>query len=210
MLDVGAVGLDANQLPPWQDGPINLRSWFAAQQRDWPLELEIGSGKGTFLVQQAVLAPHVNYIGIEYAKAYWSFAADRCRRHGLGNVKLLHVEADLFVRNYVPPACLQQVHLYFPDPWPKNRHHKRRLLKAPFLRQLHRAMKPAALIRIVTDHEGYHEWIVAEANKVNDLFEPSPWPNPPAPGTGELVGTNFERKYLAQVKHLCAMVLRRR
>ena len=210
MLDVGAVGLEANQLPPWQDGPIDPRSWFATQRRDLPLELEIGSGKGTFLIQQAAVAPQVNYIGVEYARAYWSFAADRCRRHGLGNVKLLHVEAEFFVRNYLPPGCIQQVHLYFPDPWPKKRHHKRRLLKAPFLRQLHRVMEPQAMIRIVTDHEGYYEWIIAEANIVEDLFERAPWPNRSAPDTGELVGTNFERKYRSQMKQLCAMVLNHR
>ena len=127
----GYIGLTQEELPHNADGgpagPIDLRAWFgpdlAAMAR--PLELEIGSGKGTFLVQQATLLPGVNFIGVEWAMQFWKFAADRCRRHELENVRLLRAEAGLFVRCYVPDQCFQQVHIYFPDPWPKTRHHKR-------------------------------------------------------------------------------------
>jgi tRNA (guanine-N7-)-methyltransferase len=108
-----------------------------------PIELEIGSGKGTFLVQQAQRYPGVDYLGIEWAKAFWRYAADRARRRGLENVRLLRCDAAVFVRHYVPDSVFRQVHIYFPDPWPKKRHHKRRLIQAEFLRELHRVLVPA-------------------------------------------------------------------
>ncbi len=209
-LDVGDVGVSSQDMPPWQDGPIDLKAWFGPESRDMPLELEIGCGKGTFLVQQAAQTPQFNYIGLEFARAYWSHTADRCRRNGLTNVKVAHAEAGFFVRNYVPDACLAAVHIYFPDPWPKKRHHKRRLIQAAFLRDLHRVLEAAGLVRIVTDHEDYHEWILAAAREVQELFDPLPWQNPPSAPDGELVGTNFERKYRRESKPFFAMLLRRR
>ena len=209
-LDVGAVGIEREGLPPFDAGPIDLRRWFATDRVALPLEIEIGSGKGTFLVQQAALTPQVNYIGIEYARAFWRYAADRCRRHGLDNVRLVHTEADLFLRNYVPDACLRCVHIYFPDPWPKKRHHKRRLIQTPFLHTLARVLEPAGDVRIATDHTGYFEWMLEHVAAVDDLFEQFPFDTPRAAGEGELVGTNFERKYRREGRPFSAMVLRKR
>ena len=209
-LDVGDLGLLDEQLPPWQEGPIDLKAWFAPEGHDRPLELEIGSGKGTFLIRQAKQSPLVNFVGVEYAKAYWCYAADRCRRHGLTNAMLVRAEAHFFVRNYVPDACLRRVHLYFPDPWPKRRHHKRRLIQGSFLGQLHRTMKPAAEVRIVTDHFKYYDWIVSKAQRAGHLFEHLPWGNLTGMTRGDLVDTNFERKYRLESRPLYAMILRKR
>lgn len=211
--DAGDIGVACDALPPFDEGPIDVRVWFG-ERRDRPLELEIGSGKGTFLVQQAAACPDINYIGIEYARAYWLHAADRCRRHGLTNVRMAHTEAGLFVRNYLPPATLRQAHIYFPDPWPKKRHHKRRLIQAPFLRQLHRVLEDvsddgAPMVRIATDHEDYFAWMVEHVAAVDDLFERLPFESPQAAGVGELVGTNFERKYRREGRGFHAMVLRK-
>ncbi len=209
-LDVGAVGVDRESLPPFDAGPIDLRAWFAPERRNLPLELEVGSGKGTFLVQQAPLSPQVNYIGIEYARAFWRYAADRCRRHGLENVRIVHTEADFFLRNYVPDAALGCIHIYFPDPWPKKRHHKRRLIQAPLLRTLDRVLGPGGEVRIATDHEGYFGWMLEHAAAVSDRFEKLPFNTPGTAGPDELVGTNFERKYRREGRPFSAMVLRKR
>ncbi len=209
-MDVGQVGLENEALGPFDQGPLNLQDWFK-QTPNNPLELEIGSGKGTFLLNQANKTPEVNYIGLEYAKAYWRHAADRCRRHGLTNVKLIHTEADFFVRNYVPNECFKQVHIYFPDPWPKTRHHKRRLVQAPFLRELHRVIAfDGGQIRIATDHADYFQWMLQHAQQVTDLWEPLPFESPISAGEGELVGTNFERKYRREGRPFHAMILRKR
>ena len=212
-LDVGDVGLDDSQLPPFADGAIDLRAWFGPKDSDdnrKPLELEIGSGKGTFLVQQATLTPHINYIGLEYAKPFWRYAADRCRRHGLKNVKLIRAEAAVFLRNYVPDGCLRQVHIYFPDPWPKARHHKRRLVQTPFFHELHRVLQPAGHVRLATDHSDYFTWMQEHAAAARELFEPLPFESPQSAGEGELVGTNFERKYRREGRPFHGMILQKK
>lgn len=208
-MDVGSVGIRQVNLPPIEDGPIDLAGWFG-DRRDQPLELEIGSGKGTFLVQQAEASPDTNYIGIEYAHGFWRYAADRCRRRGLENVRLVHAEAGMFVRKYAPEGCFAQVHIYFPDPWPKARHHKRRLIQTMFLRDLHRVLREGGQARIATDHDDYFAWMVEHVAAVDDIFERQEFARPESAGEGELVGTNFERKYRREGRPFHAMILKRR
>lgn len=205
--EAGRFGLTADDLPPWQDGSIDLKAWFDEQIREHPLELEIGSGKGTFLVQQAPHTPGTNYIGIEYARAFWLHAADRVRRHQLANVRMLHAEAAFFIRNYAADDVFQQIHIYFPDPWPKARHHKRRLVQADFMMELHRTLEPAGRIRLATDHEDYFHWMEDHASKVAEHFERLPFESPASAGEGELVGTNFERKYRREGRPFHGMIL---
>lgn len=207
-LDIGHIGVDPEALPPYTAGPIDLRGWFGPHGHR-PLELEIGSGKGTFLVQEAAGRPDVNYIGLEYARAFWRYASDRCRRHGLANVRLVCVEAGFFVQYYVPDASLSQVHVYFPDPWPKKRHHKRRLLTADFLRHLQRVLVPGGLVRIATDHGDYFEWILDHAGRVADRLDRLPFDSPVSAAADELVGTNFERKYRREGRDFHGLALRK-
>lgn len=212
ILDPGQIGIQQESLPPLPTPPLDLRAWFGPDPLVMarPLELEIGSGKGTFLIQQAAKAPLVNYIGVEWARAFWLYASDRCRRHGLTNVRLLRAEAGMFVRQYVPDGCLRQVHIYFPDPWPKKRHHKRRLVQAPFLNQLHRVLEPAGCVRLATDHADYFQWMNDQARQVDHLFDKRDFDSPDSAAQGELVGTNFERKYRREGRPFYSMVLARR
>ncbi len=175
-----------------------------------PTELEIGSGKGTFLLGIAQALPNHNYIGIEYAKAYADFAADRLRRHGTHNARLVATEASWWIRCHVPDNSLHAVHIYFPDPWPKARHHKRRLIQLPFLKEVHRILIPGGILRLVTDHADYFAHMQAMLAAQTDLtvipFTPAvPATEIPAPPRKEgeeappmLVGTNFEKKYIAE------------
>jgi len=207
-LDVTGYGLMWEELPPLEAGPIDLGSWFGPERAHLPLELEIGSGKGTFLVQQATKTPDVNYIGIEWAKAFWRYAADRARRHGLANVRLLRAEAGAFIRNYVRDNALRQIHIYFPDPWPKARHHKRRLIQEPFLREAYRVLQPGGIIRIATDHADYFQWMQEHVARTSDIYKVLPFESPESAGEGELVGTNFERKYRREGRPFFSMVLK--
>jgi tRNA (guanine-N7-)-methyltransferase len=189
---------------PDQAGRIAWREIFA---NDHPVELEIGAGKGTFLVAIAQAKPEHNFVGIEYAKAYADFAADRFRRRGLDNARLVHAEASWWIRCHVPDASLAAVHIYFPDPWPKTRHHKRRLIQLPFLKEVHRILVPGGKLRLVTDHADYfahmQQMLAGQTDlKVVEFDSPVPVDsNAPAPPPGSpapLVGTNFERKYIAE------------
>ncbi|MCG8509473.1 MAG: tRNA (guanosine(46)-N7)-methyltransferase TrmB [Rhodospirillales bacterium] len=211
-MDVGHFGLTREDLPAIGEGPVNLQAWFAgkdetADPAQRPLELEIGSGKGTFLVQQATLTPDVNYIGVEYAREYWRHAADRIRRHNLTNVRMLHMDAAVFVRQFVPPQVFRRVHIYFPDPWPKKRHNKRRLVQEDFLRRLHRTLQPGGEVRLATDHADYFAWMQQHVERVTDLYERLPFSGAESAGEGELVGTNFERKYREAGREFFSMVL---
>ena len=157
----GDVGIDMRTLPRLPDAPtvaevrrllaFDPRSWFAHPERRF--ELEIGSGKGTFLLQQSVLEPETNFLGIEWAGEFWAYAADRVRRAGLSNVKLLHGDATEFIKTRVPDGIVSVIHLYFSDPWPKTRHHKRRVVQDHTLREFHRILAPSGELRIVTDHD---------------------------------------------------------
>ncbi|MEM1353467.1 MAG: tRNA (guanosine(46)-N7)-methyltransferase TrmB [Planctomycetota bacterium] len=217
-LDPTGFGRDQDELPEIGSGPLDVRAWFGFEP--WtgerndprPLEIELGSGKGTFLAQEAPLCPDTLYLGIEWASQFYRYAADRMRRLNLANVRMLHADGTVFIRNFVPDRSVSQLHWYFPDPWPKARHHKRRTFQEPFLRELHRVLTPATdekagRIRVATDHLDYWQWMQEHAARVADLYEIEPFERPASAGEGELVGTNFERKYRREGRTFNGMVL---
>ena len=176
-----------------QSGPIDFAALFG---NDRPVEVEIGCGKGTFLLERAAARPEINFLGIEWARAYALYCADRFRRHGLTNVRMLHTDAAPFFRKCIGDASLWRVHIYFPDPWPKARHNRRRLIQRSFLAQLRRVLRPGGQVLVVTDHAGYFEQIRNVFDRAEG-FAIVPFPQM-ADAAGEVVGTNFERKYIAE------------
>ena len=174
-------------------GRVDLREVFANAR---PVELEIGSGKGTFLLARAAARPELNFLGIEWAGAYCRYAADRIRRAGLPNVRMLRTDAAAFVKTCLSDASIWRLHVYFPDPWPKRRHRRRRLIQVPFLHEARRILAPGGQLIVVTDHQGYFLHIRRAFAAVPGLAR-IPFPQM-TDATGELVGTNFERKYIAR------------
>lgn len=174
-------------------GPIDLREVFANAR---PVELEIGSGKGTFLLARAAARPELNFLGVEWAGAYCRYAADRIRRAGLPNVRMLRTDAAAFVKTCLPDASIWRLHVYFPDPWPKRRHRRRRLIQVPFLGEARRILAPGGQVIVVTDHQGYFLHIRRAFAATPGLARIA-FPRM-TDATGELVGTNFERKYIAR------------
>lgn len=203
--DVEGFGIEQSQLPPFEAGRIDPRHWFEHPRR--PLEIEIGCGKGTFLVQQAPRHGEVNYLGIEKSPEYWRFAADRMRRHGLRNVRILRGDAVEFIRYWCADGVASVVHLYFSDPWPKTRHHKRRVIQERTLRELHRVLQSGGELRLVTDHDGLWAWYQEHAARCN-LFESRPFEPAESAEASEVVGSNFERKYRREGRpfHVMALV----
>jgi tRNA (guanine-N7-)-methyltransferase len=206
-LDTEGWGFTTRDLPSHEEGLIDPRSWFADSSR--PFELEIGSGKGTFLVQQGVLQPRTNFLGIEWAGEFYRYAADRLRRHGLQNLRMLHGDATEFIRFWCPDSIADVVHLYFSDPWPKNRHHKRRVVQDASLKQIHRILRPGGELRIVTDHEDLWSWCEDHALRNAVLFERHAFQPPESAGSSEMVGTNFERKFAREGRPFHGMTLLR-
>ncbi|MFG0331018.1 MAG: tRNA (guanosine(46)-N7)-methyltransferase TrmB [Phycisphaerales bacterium] len=210
-LDTGEIGLAQADLPEFDEQPvIDPRAWFGSARQHAPFELEIGSGKGTFLVQQAVLQPDTNFLGVEWAGEFYRYAADRVRRRGLENVRLLHTDAIEFLTHRAPAEICRTIHLYFPDPWPKKRHHKRRSVQDATLPVFYRALRPGGELRIVTDHDDYWAWIDERLARASALFERLPFDRPESAGDEEVVGTNFERKYRREGRPFHAVTLRRR
>lgn len=183
---VEPVGLDVETLPK----PVDWGAIFGNSQ---PVEMEIGMGKGTFITEQARARPEVNFFGIEWARWYWRYASDRLRRNGCLNARTVRAEAGYFLAEHVPDASLAVLHIYFPDPWPKKRHHKRRLIQEPFLKQTERVLVPGGRLQVVTDHQEYFEQIesVVKGSRLMIIG----YNRPGSAGEGEFVGTNFERKY---------------
>ncbi len=208
-LEPGAVGLSQRDLPPLEGGRLAPGYFFPARP-DAPFELEIGSGKGTFLLQQAPLAPETNFLGIEYAGEFYRYAADRIRRAQVPNIRMLYADAVEFVTHWLADGCCRVVHLYFSDPWPKARHHKRRVVQDATLREFHRVLAPGGELRLVTDHDALWAWYEEHAARHAERFERRAFATPAGASDGEVVGTNFERKYRREGRPFHAMTLVRR
>jgi len=151
-LIVEPIGLDVSML----SRPIDWRELFG---NDHPVEIEIGMGKGTFLAGQAKAHPERNFLGIEWAAWFWRYASDRLRRHECLNVRTVRAEASFFLDEYVASESVSVLHIYFPDPWPKARHHKRRLVQSKFMPKVERILVPGGRLQVVTDHVEYWEQI---------------------------------------------------
>ena len=183
-LDTAGILLDLST-----EKRLDLRKIFA-DAPDRPVEVEIGIGKGGFLLARARQRPEINLLGIEYAKAYASYVADRVRRAKLSNVRVLCTEAAHFFTTFLYDSSLQRVHIYFPDPWPKRKHHPRRLIQPTFIQQVWRVLRPGGQLLIVTDHQEYFEQIQKVMNSTTGFLADK---FPQSADRGELlVDTNFE------------------
>lgn len=161
-----------------------------------PVEIEIGCGKGRFLIHSAMTFPHINYIGIERARKYFRIMRDRAAKRELMNVRLLCDDAAYFVTWCVPDASITAYHVYFPDPWPKKRHRKRRLFKPDFVTQVERTLIGEGTIDIASDYEEYFQEIVGLLDAAPGLIRMEDLPERVrALGAGM---TNFEVKYAAE------------
>jgi tRNA (guanine-N7-)-methyltransferase len=159
---------------------------------DRPVLLEIGSGKGRFLIATATERPDVNLIGIEKSLHYHRVILERVRKRSLTNIRLFNHDAFLVLRDMIPDASLAEVHVYFPDPWPRSKQQKRRIIRPEVLQQMRRVLVDGGTGIFVTDHAEYFE---AAAPYVEAEFPKS---ERRVPGPDDPPRTNYEAKYRAE------------
>jgi len=161
--------------------------------REAPLEVEVGSGKGLFLASAAAAAPQHNFLGIEVAGKYARFAAARLAKRELANAVMLHGDGLGLFRERLADASLAAVHVYFPDPWWKQRHHKRRVMNEPFLQDVVRTLAPGGSLHFWTDVEDYYDASLELIAAHTPLIGPLEVPERPAEHDLDY-RTHFERR----------------
>ena len=177
--------------------------------RSGPVHIEVGTGKGTFLLKQAGAHPGDNFLGIEWARKYYRYAVDRIGRRGFQNVRIIRTDAASFLADHVPDESVECFHIYFPDPWPKKRHHKRRFICAANLEQLLRCLKPGGEIRIATDHDEYLRAMTQVIESRSDVLEQIDFPPTVGAEKGEITGTNYERKFIKDRRKIHTLAVRK-
>jgi tRNA (guanine-N7-)-methyltransferase len=138
--------------------PLDFRALFG---RDAPVVLEIGFGMGETTAAIAAGQPDVDFLGVEMHRPGVGALLRRIEAARLANIRVLRHDAVDVVGRMIPPASLARVHVYFPDPWPKKRHHKRRLLQPPFVHALALALAPGGCLHVATDWADYAGEILA-------------------------------------------------
>lgn len=158
-----------------------------------PLELEIGSGKGLFLRTAAAAQPDRDFLGIEIAYRYAQFAAAELARCGLRNAIVVAGDAFAMFEEMVPDRSLAAIHIYFPDPWWKRRHKKRRVIQQSFVSHLERTLEPGGTLHFWTDVEEYFRAATQILSRETKLEGPFDVPESPAEGDLDY-RTHFERR----------------
>ncbi len=169
---------------------IPLEQLFPSSQ---PLEVELGSGDGSFLIQYAKAHPEHNFIGVERLLGRLRKIDRKGMRAGLANLRAVRLEAAYFLEYLLPFNSVQRLHIYFPDPWPKRRHHKNRLINTTFPGIVHRILAPGGEVFLRTDEPSYYAQMLEVFAAAEASFEKIETPE-------ELsaVITDFEREFHAR------------
>ena len=185
-LDLSRHYRDQEELMPGFD----LRSLF---RQDQPLEVEVGSGKGLFITAAAQANAGHNFVGMEIARKYARHAAARLARQDSANAVMICGDALAIFRERIAGDSLAAIHVYFPDPWWKKRHKKRRVLNEDFLNDAERTLSPGGRLQFWTDVEEYFQTTLALIAEKTRLVGPSLVPERPAEHDLDY-RTHFERR----------------
>src|SRR5436190_20070222 len=175
---------------PRETGLVHL-DFAALFGNDHRVVLEIGSGKGRFLIASAMEQPDVNFVGIEKSLHYHRVIRERVARRALANVRLINFDAFAVLQKMVPDASIAEVHIYFPDPWPRPKEQKRRIIREEVLAEIRRVLVDGGSGIYVTDHQEYFE---SAAPLIEQVFRAERR----VPGPDDPPRTNYEAKYRAE------------
>ncbi len=179
------LGRKVAELP---SGPLDIAGWFG---RSAPVLLEIGSGMGETTAQLAAAEPEVNYLAVEVYEAGLGQLMLRAEKLALDNLRLLHGDAVLLLSHHIERDTLSGVRIFFPDPWPKKRHHKRRLVQPEFIALVASRLAPGGMLHLATDWADYAEQMLTVCSAEPLLRNRFPdW----APRPGWRPVTKFEQR----------------
>ncbi|MBV8359950.1 MAG: tRNA (guanosine(46)-N7)-methyltransferase TrmB [Deltaproteobacteria bacterium] len=159
-------------------------------RRAAPLEIEIGAGRGDFIIGRAAAMPELNFLAVELSAPLIQLMAARAARAGLQNLRIIRMDARPLVNLFLPDRSVSAYHVYFPDPWPKARHAKHRLFTPRFVANLMRTMTDGGVLYVATDVPEYAELIFSIAN-AQGL-------HPTGDSVAGAAATGFARKFIAQ------------
>lgn len=141
---------------------------------DQPFEVDLGCGDGGFLLQMANHYPERRFLGIERLLGRVRGVCSKAKQEKLENMQVLRMESQYFLEWFVQPGSISRLHYLCPDPWPKARHHKNRLVQDEFMPILHQALAENGEFLFKTDHEEYYEWVLDHVGR-SGLFERLEW-----------------------------------
>jgi tRNA (guanine-N7-)-methyltransferase len=187
-------------IPPSYFEPLQIERAF---MRPADLEVDIGCGEGAFLVAMAARFPERNFLGVERLLGRIRKTCRRAAALNLENVRVLRLESFYTVRHLLPPGSVSVFHVMFPDPWPKRKHQRRRLVNDPFLDAIHAALSKDGELRLTTDDADYFAHMRRVGLARTD-FETVPWPDDPG-----YPQTDFERGFRARGLPIHRLLLRK-
>ena len=176
------------------DAPVDIDTWFGRSGH--PTIVEIGSGTGTSTAAMAPLEADTNIIAVELYKPGLAKLLGQVVREDIDNIRMIRGDGVEVIYRMFPPESLDGIRVFFPDPWPKARHHKRRVIQSGTLNLFASRLKKGGVLHVATDHADYAEWITELVDAEPSLrFHPWPWPECPQL-TDRQVITKFEGKGL--------------
>lgn len=182
----------AEPVPP--EPPPERLDWAKLYGNGNPVEVEVGFGKGLFLLNAALSRPDRNFFGIEIVRKYQLYATTRLAIRQLPNAKTCCADAKFVLREVIPPGSVATVHVFFPDPWWKTKHKKRLLFTPEFAASVANVLMPGGKLHFVTDVADYFEMVTATL-AATPGFRLLPPPAEPEPQHDMDYLTNFERKF---------------
>lgn len=178
--------------------PVHFAGFFDHPER--PLEIDLGCGKGRFLLARAATFPDINFLGIDRMLERIRKVDKKALQRGLRNIRLFRMEAYYAVTYLIPPRSVDACYIFYPDPWPKTKHREHRLFSPPFMDALARTLKPGGKVHASTDHLPYFEMMHALLQRDSRFEETEPFV--PAPDET----TDFELIFAHKTPGRCSFV----
>jgi tRNA (guanine-N7-)-methyltransferase len=146
----------------YTENPPQKLNYVEIFNNENPVEIEVGFGTGKFLMAAGREFPNTNFLGLEITKKMVQHVANQAFNNALSNVRVVHCDGRLFMKYVVPQASVNRVHVYFPDPWTKKRHLKRRVINQDFFDSAYGVLVKGGFLNLFTDHKDYFDYFLEE------------------------------------------------